>query len=223
MLAMLAMLAALSLVGGSVILPPIRKGQNSVSKEITMQRSRFVLAFFMLGLLTPVAARGADLPPTLKVAQQELQLNGQGVREKYFLDLYKAGLYLSQPNQPAQTIVAADQWMAIRVVITSKMVSQQKMIASLQEGFQNATGGKVEPIQAQIDQFRQCFADPISSGDTFDLVYAPGHGTVVLKNGKQKGAIAGLPFKQALFGIWLGQRPADVGLKVALLGSSARQ
>ena len=188
-----------------------------------MQHPRLILAAFLLGLSFTASACRAELPPTLKMANQELQLNGQGVRQKYMFELYEAGLYLAQPSQQAPAIIAADQWSAIRIVITSKMVSQEKLVATLQEGFKSATGGKTRPIQPQIDQFRQCFAETIKSGDTFDLVYAPGHGTVVLKNGKQKGAIAGLPFKQALFGIWLGKRPADAGLKVALLGATARR
>lgn len=185
---------------------------------------RMLKATILLSLFAmPVCAETVNLPDTINVAKQELTKNGVGTRQKYFLDLYTAGLYLREPNRQAKAIVEADQLMAMRIVITSKMVSQQKLVDSLQEGFKNSTGGKLQPIQQQIAQFRQCFAEEISHRDTFDLVYAPNHGVVVLKNGKQKGTIAGLPFKQALFGIWLGERPADAGLKVALLGASERR
>ena len=36
---------------------------------------------------------------------------------------------------------------------------------------------------------------------------------------KKKGVIEGYDFKKALFGIWLGDNPADEGLKEGLLGS----
>ncbi len=187
--------------------------------------NRFVLksTLLLFAFAVPATTWAVDLPAKINVAKQELQLNGAGTRQKYFMDLYTAGLYLLQPNRRADAILNAEELMAIRIVITSKMVSQQKLVASLQEGFKNSTRGKVQPIQKQIDQFRQCFAEEIASGDTFDLVYVPNHGVVVLKNGKQKGTIAGSPFKRALFGVWLGQRPADADLKVALLGSSQRQ
>ncbi|HMP05316.1 MAG TPA: chalcone isomerase family protein, partial [Lacipirellulaceae bacterium] len=58
----------------------------------------------------------------------------------------------------------------------------------------------------------------IVKGDVFDLVYLPARGVTVLKNGQRVGAIQGLAFKQALFGIWLSNRPADESLRVALLG-----
>jgi hypothetical protein len=52
----------------------------------------------------------------------------------------------------------------------------------------------------------------------FVLSYLPSSGVLVHKNGKQKGRIAGNEFKQALFGIWLSDRPVDESLKQAMLG-----
>ncbi len=183
----------------------------------------FSSAVVLLTLLSPAIGLAVELTPTLKVGDQNLILNGSGVRQKYFLDLYIAGLYLTQPNNQSAAIIDADAPMSIRIVITSRMVSQEKFIKSLQEGFQNSTQGNVEPIRAEIEKFRQCFADEIVRGDVFDLMYLPGKGLVVFKNGKQKGAALGLAFKQALFGIWLCDRPADANLKQALLGSNARR
>lgn len=185
-----------------------------------MVRHILASALVILAWSSPTIGLAVELQPTLKVGEHNLALNGSGAREKYFLDLYVAGLYLAQPsNQPA-TIINADALMAIRIVITSKLVSQKQLVESLEEGFQNATQGKVETIRNEIAQFRQCFADDIARGDIFDLIYLPGHGVVVLKNGKRQGAIAGLAFKQALFGIWLSERPADADLKQALLGGA---
>lgn len=181
------------------------------------------IAVVLLTLLSSAIGQAVELAPTLKVGDQNLVLNGSGVREKYFLDLYVAGLYLSQPNNQPAAIIDADTPMAVRIAITSKMVSQSKFIKSLQEGFQNSTQGNVEPIRAEIEKFRQCFAGEITRGDVFDLVYLPGQGVIVLKNGKRKGVAQGLAFKQALFGIWLSDHPADASLKQALLGSTARR
>ena len=41
----------------------------------------------------------------------------------------------------------------------------------------------------------------------------------VYKDGKEVGMIEGLDFKKALFGIWLGAKPADKGLKNEMLGN----
>jgi len=191
-----------------------------VFRQISLLFSSSVV---LLAALSPVAGLAGEIAPTLKVGDQNLVLNGSGVREKYFLDLYDAGLYLTQPNNQPAAIIDADAPMAIRIVITSRMVSQDKLIKSLQEGFQNSTQGKIKPIRAEIEKFRQCFAGKITRGDIFDLIYLPGQGVAVFKNGKQKGTAQGLAFKQALFGIWLCDRPADAHLKQALLGGTTRR
>lgn len=181
--------------------------------------TRSSLAFLtLISLLPAPCGFAAELTPTLKVGEQELVLNGSGTREKYFMEMYLAGLYLPEANREPRAIVEADAPMAIRIAISSKLVTQDKLIDSLQEGFENATNGNVESLRAEIDQFRQAFADEIVRGDVFDLVYVPTHGVMVFKNGKRTGVVPGLAFKQALFAIWLGAEPADKGLKSALLG-----
>ena len=41
---------------------------------------------------------------------------------------------------------------------------------------------------------------------------------VAFKDGKELGTIKGMEFKKALFGIWLGKKPADDDLKENMLG-----
>jgi hypothetical protein len=190
-------------------------------QEVAVIRQFVPLAVGLVVLVAPAIARAVELPARLTVGQQELVLNGSGAREQYFLDMYTAGLYLAQPGAAPAEIIAADAPMSIRIVITSRFVSQEKLVASLQDGLAASTGGQLEPIRDQTQQFRQCFADQIASGDVFDLVYLPGRGVIVLKNGTNKGTVAGLEFKRALFGIWLGERPVDDGLKQALLAGKA--
>jgi len=174
-----------------------------------------IIALFLHDNLNLASA--ADLPRSLDVGQSELALNGWGVRQKSFVKLYVGGLYLTTPSSDAESIINADEAMAIRIEITSGFVSQAKMEAALNEGFQNSTNGRTAVLRKEIDQFQACFADDITKGDVFSIVYLPSHGVVVSKNGRQKGVIEGLAFKKALFGIWLGDRPADEGLKNAML------
>lgn len=184
-----------------------------------MSRQTALVAILVVTVLTVFAdcVRAAGFPRQLQVGEQRLVLNGWGARTKTFLQLYVAGLYLTHPSTNPTAIVSADEPMAIRIQITSVFVSQEKLVASLSEGFHNATGGNVAPIQRQIDQFRQCFKDPISKGDVFDIVYVPKHGVRVNKNSSFKGVVAGTEFKQALFNVWLSDKPADKNLKQAML------
>jgi hypothetical protein len=181
-----------------------------------------VLSFITVVTVSSFAAHpavdGAEFPSKVRVAGHELVLNGVGARKKALLQLYLAGLYLTEPTTNARAIIGSDVPMAIRIEIVSGFVSQENIVAALDEGFENSTNGNTGSVEKEIYQFRQCFADRITKGDVFEIVYMPSRGTFVVKNGTVKGVIAGLTFKRALFGIWLSDKPADEGLKIKMLG-----
>ena len=184
-----------------------------------MLKRFFFKAFATVAYLSLFAlnAAYAELPNALQAGDEKLTLNGSGSRTKYLMEMYVAGLYLEQPSSDPAAIVAADAPMAIRLEITSGLVTEAKLVDSLNEGFHNATGGKPEPIRKEIDLLRKCLAGKIAKGDVLDLVYLPGHGVIVAKNGERQGAIEGIAFKRALFGVWLSKNPADKELKRAML------
>jgi hypothetical protein len=165
----------------------------------------------------PDACAAESLPPQIQAGEHLLVLNGSGERIKAFIELYSAGLYLTKPSNNSAAIIASEDPMAIRIKITSGFVSQSSLVDSLEEGFQKATGGNTREIRPEIDQFRIFFKDDIKKGDVFDMVYLPQYGVIVNKNGKHMGAVSGAKFKQALFSIWLSDKPADSSLKQALL------
>lgn len=172
---------------------------------------------------SPIAPRAAaELPRALQIGDAQLALNGSGSRSKYMMTMYVAGLYLTKPNADGAAVVAADEPMAIRLEIASGFVTQEKLLESLKEGFAKSTGGKPEAISKEIEQFRGYFAEKIAKGDVFDFVYVPGQGVAVAKNGKPLGVVAGLPFKTALFGVWLSSDPVDADLKVAMLAGRGK-
>ena len=42
---------------------------------------------------------GVNMPDTITLNTQELLLNGMGLREKYWIDIYVAGLYINKNVQ----------------------------------------------------------------------------------------------------------------------------
>ena len=161
---------------------------------------------------------GIHAPDSLETGPTRLILNGAGVRTKFFLKLYVGGLYLEQKGSDPKQLIEADEPMAIRLHITSSLITSAKMEKVTREGFVKATGGKIAPIEAQIETFISVFREKISENDVYDLIYVPGRGIEVHKNGKFHSLTVGLPFKQALFGIWLCENPAQKSLKEEMLG-----
>lgn len=180
------------------------------------------LVFFALSIFAYAPAQtkagGAVLPNTVSFEGEKLILNGAGVREKFWMDMYAGALYLDSKSADANTIVEKEKPMALKIHIVSRLITSDKMIDAVDEGFENATKGNTAPISAEIEKFKGYFEEEINKEDVFDIVYIPAKGVLVYKNEDLKGAIKGKAFKKALFGIWLSDQPADKKLKQAMLG-----
>ena len=162
---------------------------------------------------------GVKLLETQKIGEHTLSLNGAGVREKLWFDIYVCSLYLPEKNNDAEAVVSADKPMSLKLNVISSMLTSDKMQDATLEGFKKSTHDNMAPIKKEIDQLITLFKDEITVGDVYELNYLPEEGVQVLKNGSLKDVIKGLPFKQALFGIWLSDNPVQKDLKAELLGN----
>ncbi|RUT73082.1 chalcone isomerase family protein [Ancylomarina longa] len=158
-----------------------------------------------------------ELPNEIVIKDYQMQLHGSGTRVKLWMDMYAMGLYLTEDMNQAEQIINSDESMGIRLEIISRLISSEKMEKATREGFENATKGNTKSIKTEIEDFISVFKTGVDKKDIFEFVYIPNDGTMVYKNGDLKTSIAGLPFKQALFGIWLCNKPADKNLKKNLL------
>ncbi len=186
-----------------------------------------LIAVLILLLASPVVMaktiEGVDVPETIILDGQNLVLNGAGVRNKKVvfinIDVYVAGLYLQSQTSDAQVIIDAEAPMAIRLYMTTGMASKEKMIDAWNEGFESVTGGNTEPLQEKIEKFNAMFNTDPEEGDMYEIAYIPGTGITVAMNEEIQGdPIAGLEFKKAVFGIWLGKNLEDKYLKALKSG-----
>jgi hypothetical protein len=174
-----------------------------------MVKNLFIgLIVLLLGAPAGFAAKmiGTTLPDRIEVNGTPLVLNGIGLREKYFvgIDIYVTGLYLQAPTADAQKIITADETMALKIKIVTGLVDAEKFQEATMTGFKESTNGNIEPFEKEIKMLMKAFSSEINNGDLFDLQYVKGEGVKIIKNGKLEVVIPGLPFKQAFFGIWLG-------------------
>ncbi|QYJ99587.1 chalcone isomerase family protein [Shewanella alkalitolerans] len=176
-------------------------------------------------LSTPLAANTlaanilADVPlaDEIILSEQTLQLNGAGIRSKFFMDLYVGSLYTQSPSQTLESVLNAPR-VAIRLNIVSGMITSEKMQDAIIDGFDDATDGEPEVIQPQIDAFMALFSAPIAEGDQFTLEAVKDLGVTAYKNGEKQATVEGEAFRKALLKIWLGDKPAQKSLKRAMLG-----
>ncbi len=163
----------------------------------------------------------ATLPNEIVFSGEKLVINGAGLREKFFFDIYAGALYLKNKSKKASEIAGADETMAVKVHILSGMMTKKKLGSALRDGFIKSTNNNVEPLQDRVEKFISFVTEEIEVGQVFDMVYVKGKGSVLYKNGVEKGYVEGLDFKKALFNIWLGSKPVDKDLKSKMLGGGA--
>jgi len=180
-----------------------------------------VLLFAALTIGSVAQARqygDVSIPDELEAGGTKLVLNGAGFRSKFFMKMYLGGLYLKQGSGDATAIVGADEPMLIKLHIVSGKITSKRMTDAINEGFEKSAGGNLAALADEIARFKSFFAEEIKVDDIFDISYVPGEGISVSRNGSLSGTIPGMNFKQAVFGIWLGDDPADKGLKQKMLG-----
>lgn len=189
-------------------------------KKILLQLTLLLsIQFSTVSAQTQLEVNGVTVPRKIEFQNKTLQLNGAGGRSKMWLEVYVQALYLSQLSQDPQFIIDSDTEMAIRIEITSSMVSSNKLTKAMNTGFEKSAGTNLEELRPRIEQFKKLLSDPITEKDVFILGYNPLDQTInVYKNEVLKGKVSGFDFKKALFGIWLSNKPVDETLKKHLLG-----
>jgi hypothetical protein len=176
----------------------------------------------VLGLLiaTPawgVEVEGISVPDKVRVEGKELVLNGAGVRSKFFFDIYVGALYLSERATSAEQAVNARGPKRLSMSFLYDEVSREKLVDGWIEGFEkNQPKTLMEKLKGRLDQFNGMFMTA-HKGDLFVFDFLEDGSTVVTLKGKTAGAISGADFQRALLEVWLGRKPADRGLKKAML------
>lgn len=183
-----------------------------------------VMVAFVLFLMSSVAQavefEGVNFPDkvTLQGSDTPIQLNGVGFRTKFFFDIYIGALYTESKVNSRDAVQALKGPKRIQMHFVYSEVSKEKLVSGWNDGFEeNNTSTRLKALSPKIEKFNAMFTTVVK-GDSVLLDYVPGKGTRVTIKGVDKGVIEGEDFSAALLDIWLGDSPADGGLKDAMLG-----
>ena len=180
-----------------------------------------LLVFWCCWVLPVVAAArtvaDVSIPEQVTVGGQTLVLNGAGVREKFFFDIYIAGLYLPHRMNDAQAILDKNPpWRMLMHFVYSR-VSRKRLADGWREGFEeNLPADRRTALEERIGRLIALFPE-LHKGDEVVLDHLPRQGVMVTIRGRQVGRIEGDDFARALLAIWLGPRPVTTSLKKALV------
>ena len=177
-----------------------------------------VVVFLMASIFDLHAASlaGVTLPDTIQVGGTTLLLNGMGLRKKFVVKVYVAGLYLEQKSSDPDAIIKADKPKRI-VMRFLHGVSKNQLADAFEESFNNNSPDAKKTMKADIDRLLGAL-EPVNEGDQMVFTYVPGTGTTLAINGKDKLTVAAPAFGPVLFSVWLGPKPPNADLKKGMLG-----
>ena len=176
-------------------------------------------------LQTAAAAEisGVKFDDTVKLAGKELKLNGVGMRTKFIVKVYAAGLYLPEKKNTVADIMKIDGPRRLTLVMM-RDVSADDFGQSFMTGLNNNID-KAEKSRylTHISKFGEMFGATggLKKGDVLHIDWIPDTGTQCELNGKKiSEALPDVNYYNAVLKIWLGDKPADSALKPALLGEA---
>ena len=182
-------------------------------------RKLILAAALTLTAVTAGAATvaGTKIEDTTTVAGQNLVLNGAGLRKKFVVKVYVGALYLPSKQSNAAAILAAD---APRRMVMHFLydVDKGKMAEAWADGLKDNTPNASAEVKTAFKTLSTWMED-MKEGQRIVLTYAPGTGTTVEVNGKNKGTLGGKAVADAILNTWVGPKPGPgADFKKAILG-----
>lgn len=179
------------------------------------------LLLLSLFISFPVFARSVDdisIPDSLDVSGSTLQLNGAGIRKKFFMDIYIGALYLPARTPDSSAVLSDNGPAAVLMHIQHSEISQKKITQAWIDGLQaNLNSEEMQQLQPTLDKFNALFTD-VHKGDEIRIDYSPASGTTVSINNQQRGTVGDNTFFRSLLRVWIGNEPVSDSLKNAMLG-----
>jgi hypothetical protein len=182
-----------------------------------------VMTWAFLQTAAAAEVSGVKFDETVKVAGKDLKLNGLGIRTKFIVKVYAAGLYLPEKKNTVADIMKVDGPRRLTLVMMRE-ISSDDFGQSFMTGLNNNID-KAEKTRyvTQISKFGEMFTaiEGLKKGDVLHIDWIPGTGTQCELNGKKIGeALPDVNYYNAVLKIWLGDKPADSALKPLLLGDA---
>lgn len=173
----------------------------------------------VLLLVAPVAAievAGVPIDPTVTANNQQLKLNGSGIRKKFFVKVYIGSLYAARKLSSGSEALKDPGAKLIRMNFLHSKVDKEKIIEAFSEGLANNSPDLAGSSEAK--RFLALFTADFVRGDVVDLLLGADGSVAAKHNGRLLGTITSPRLASGVLAIYLGDKPADDGLKKGMLG-----
>jgi hypothetical protein len=163
---------------------------------------------------------GVRIDEHAKVGNQDLVLNGAGLRKKLIFDVYVGSLYLPKKAATADDVLAqSPRRIQLNVM---RNLSADQLIGALDEGLtENTSAGELARLavpRGELAAIMKAFGQA-KEGSVVTLDFIDG-ATEIRLDGESRGRVDGATFNAALTRIWIGEHPVQADLRKAMLGGA---
>ncbi len=169
-----------------------------------------------MGLAFGGTLAGVTVPDTATLGGETVQLNGLGLREKFFFDIYVGSLYLKTKTSDAKKAIEADEPKMVEMHFIYDELTKEQVAGAFEESFAKNPGAAA--VRSDLDKLISWVPAKLKKNQVIVFEYVPGTGTTFKVDGTAKGTVAGADFMKVVWGIWLGPNPPTAALKTGMLG-----
>jgi hypothetical protein len=196
--------------------------ESTMTGSLSLARRALLCLAMMLAPGWAMAGTGAvsNLETHTRLDGIELVLNGAGLRNFLFLDVYAVALYLPRRLTDANDVLRHDLPRRVWISFLREVSPERDVEYLLDSLRENNMPEELAPMQDRLEQFMRMIraAGTLAKGSVVQLDYLPRVGTRVWLNQRHMGTVPGADFNRAVLRIWLGEQPTQESLKRALLG-----
>jgi hypothetical protein len=168
-----------------------------------------ILSLCALAVAAPRALAGelagVRMPDAVVRSEQELELRGMALRQKFFFKVYVAGLYVPRSVQEADEVLAMLD-PALLEMRFLRSVDADAICKAWYDGLEANTPRAGAQLKAAFSMLCNWMED-MEDGQSMVFSHVPGQGTTVTVKGDIKGVVEGPDFARALFACWVGPNP----------------
>jgi hypothetical protein len=183
-----------------------------------VKRILFILGLvcFVIQPAFALEVAGVKLPAMVEIGGEQLQLNGYGIRKKYFFKIYIGTLYTARKaDSPTQVLESAGGKL-IRLDFLYSKLEKERMVGGFAKGIEaNSPELRNDPA---VERFLGWFDADFVEGDQIDLAITAENLVSVSHNDRQLGMLKSANLARAILRIYLGHEPADEDMRDGMLG-----
>jgi Chalcone isomerase-like len=182
----------------------------------------FLLLLLLICCVTSAAAvsvHGITVEPSVKVGDELLQLNGYGMRKKFFFNIYLGTFYAAKKISNTDQVLELSGGKLIRMNFIYSKVQRLDVLGAFAEGFHNNYPSLVGSVEEKT--FISWFKDDFVEGDVVDLAIERDGTVTAFHNFKPLGSLHSPELAKGILLIYFGTSPADENMKQGMLGQKS--